>query len=229
MMANLSNVGLIFTSPAAVARKVGERPDWKVPLVVLILLSVVFSYALQLTPYQAEYQRDMLEKYKRESGRDIDINAVTRPTTGKTIAAVVGATVMTLLFTVVAAAVLNGAAMLVGGTAGFVKMLSFFAYAMVIDGAGNLVRIPLMIAKKSIDVRLSLGAFAPNVRLESPTGLLLGSTDIFSLWCLVATAIGFSVLTGLGRKKSAAIVVVLYVILVLLQIGASYLTTRAMS
>jgi hypothetical protein len=229
MMASLSNVGLIFTSPARVAKNVAERPDWKVPLLVLILLSVVFSYALHLTPYQAEYQREMLEKYKRDSGRDIDIDAATKPSTGKTIAGIAGAAVMTVLFTVVAAAVLNGAAMLVGGTAGFVKMLSFLGYAMIIDNAGNLVRIPLMIAKKSIDVRMSLGAFAPNVRLESPAGLLMGSTDIFSLWSLVAAVIGFSVLTGLGRKKSAAIVVALYVILVLLQVGTSFLTTRAMS
>lgn len=226
-MANLSNVGLIFTAPAKVARSVAERPEWKVPLLVLILLSVVFTYALH--PYQAEYQREMLEKYSRDTGREIDIDAVTRPSAGKTIAGLVGAVVVTLVFTLAAAAILNGIAMLVGGTAGFVKMFSFFAYAMIIVAAGNLVRIPLIMAKKSMDVRLSLAAFAPNVRLESPAGLLLGSTDIFSLWCLVASVIGFSALTGLGTKKSAAIVVALYVVLVLVQIGASLLTTRAIS
>jgi hypothetical protein len=220
---------LIFTGPARVARDVAEHPGWKVPLLVVVLLSLVFTYALQSTPYQAEYQRELLEKYRRDSGQEIDVDAVTRPSAGRTVMALAGSVVTTVLFTVVGAAILNGIAMLVGGTAGFVRMFSFFAYAMIIVSAGNLARIPLILAKKSIDVRLSLAAFAPNIRLESPAGLVLGSTDIFSLWCLVATAIGFSALTGLGTKKSAAIVVALYVRLVLLQVGTSVLTTRAIS
>jgi hypothetical protein len=228
-MADWSNVGLIFTGPARVAGSVGERPNWKIPVLVLVLLSAIFTYALHSSPYYLQYQREMVERFARDGGREIDTDALTRQTAGKTAAGLVGAVVMTVLFTLVGAAVLNGVAMLLGGTAGFARMFSFFAYAMIIVGAGNLLRIPLIAAKKSMDVRLSLAAFAPGVRLESPMGVLLGSTDIFALWCLVASAIGFSALTGLGSKKSAVVLVALYAILIALQVGASALTAKALS
>jgi hypothetical protein len=102
-------------------------------------------------------------------------------------------------------------------------MFSFFSYVMVIPAVGNLIKIPLILLKKSYDVRLSLGAFFPAVRAESPAGILLGSTDLFSIWAVAATVIGFGVLTQLGGRKSAAIVIGLYAAFVLILLGLGML------
>ncbi|MFZ1947654.1 MAG: Yip1 family protein [bacterium] len=225
-MRGLRNVWLVFTSPGAVARDVADRPDWKTPLAVLILASVVFTLAMY--SYQMEYQREVLERWQKETGTQIDIDSAVKPSTGRQVGSAVGGALAVALFTLVGAAVLNGVAMLAGGVAGFRKMFAFFAYALVIASAGNLLKIPLAIAKKSVDVRMSLAAFAPGLRLESPTAILLNSTDVFVVWSLVATVIGFAALTQLSTKKSAVIVVVMYAAFVLLEVGATALGARAM-
>jgi hypothetical protein len=227
-MSSIGNVGRIFSSPSGVALDIASTPDWKVPLVVVILLTVIFTAVLY--PFQLEYQRDMLEKFQKETGREMDIDALTRPSMAKRVTGLVGAAVMVSLFVLVASAILNGVAMLVGGSSGFTKMFSLLAYTMIIASAGNLVKVPLVMAKGSIDAaRLSLAAFAPGLRLESAAGLALSSTDVFAVWTVVATVIGFGALTGLGNKKSAVIVVGFYALFVLLQIGMALLTARAMA
>lgn len=225
-MTGIGNMGLIFSGPGRVAASVSERPDWKTPVAVIIVASIIMTLAV--LPYQTEARREMLEKYSKETGRDIDIDAALKPTVGGSISAAVGAVIATMLFVVAGAAILNGASMLAGGKAGFVRMFAFFSYAMIIPAAGNLIKIPLMVLKKTYDVRLSLAAFFPSVRTESSAGILLGSTDLFSIWVLVATIIGFGVLTQLGSKKSAAIVIALYVILVLILLGFGVLAARVM-
>jgi len=98
---------------------------------------------------------------------------------------------------------------------------------MIVGVAGSIVKIPLIVAKKSMDVRLSLAAFFPGVRIESPAGILLNSTDVFALWGAAVMAIGYAVLAQVGIKKSIAVIGSLYVVFVLLQLGAGVLMTAA--
>ena len=224
-MAGIRNVGLVFSSPSKVARSISDRSDWKTPLAVVVLVMVVFT--LVIYPYQAAYQRQMLEKLQKDTGREMDLDQLTKPTLAKRMFGVVGIAVATVLFAVIAGAVLNGISMLVGKSAGFARTLSLVSYGMIVAVAGSVVKIPLIVAKKSMDVRLSLAAFFPAVRIESPAGILLNSTDVFALWGVAVMAIGFAVLAQVGIKKSIAVVGGLYVVFVLLQVGLGVLMTAA--
>lgn len=224
-MAGIRNVGLVFSSPSKVARSISDRSDWKTPLAVVVLVMVVFT--LVIYPYQAAYQRQMLEKLQKDTGREMDLDQLTKPTLAKRVFGVVGIAVATVLFAVIAGAVLNGISMLVGKSAGFARTLSLVSYGMIVAVAGSVVKIPLIVAKKSMDVRLSLAAFFPAVRIESPAGILLNSTDVFALWGVAVMAIGFAVLAQVGIKKSIAVVGGLYVVFVLLQVGLGVLMTAA--
>lgn len=225
-MKGIENVGRIFSSPGRVAQSIAERPDWRTPVVVIVLASIVMTLAM--LPYQGEARREMLEKYAKDTGREIDIEDALKPTVGRSIGAVVGLLFLTGVFLVVGAAVLNGLSMLSGGKPGFGRMFAFFSYAMVIPAVGGLIKIPLVVLKKDPDVRLSLGAFFPSIQAQSSGGILLSSTDIFSIWALAASVIGFGVLTGLSRRKSAAIVIGLYVVLVMIWVVMGLATARLM-
>ncbi len=223
-MADLRNFGLIFSSPSAVARNLGEAPAWYLPLVVIILVTVIFTFSTQT--YQLEYQRQMLEKIKQHTGRDFDIEARLKPSAGKLAMSGMGAAVGVGFFLLVGAAILNGIAAVMGGRGGFRRMFTFYGYASLVTSLGSLIKIPLVFAKKSIDVRTSLAAFAPGVPFDSPVGILLGSTDIFSIWALVATIIGFNVLTELGMKKSIAVGIGLYALFVLFSVSMGVLRAK---
>jgi hypothetical protein len=100
-------------------------------------------------------------------------------------------------------------------------MLAFYAYASVIGAMGGIIKMPLVLAKESIDVRTSIAAFFPSVPFDSPVGVLLSNFDIFSIWTVVVVVIGYHVLTGIGIKKSAAIVVALWGVVVVVGVAGA--------
>jgi hypothetical protein len=123
---------------------------------------------------------------------------------------------------------LNGVAKLAGGSVGFKRMFAWMAGVGMISALGMVVKLPIVLAKGSIDVRTSLALLAPAVGVQTPLGVLLNSFDIFSIWAVVATVIGFAVLTGFNNKKSGYIVVGLWLLYVLILVGVTALSASLM-
>lgn len=83
-----------------------------------------------------------------------------------------------------------------------------------------------------------LGDYTPPLRGRFPVGLdlfllgvddpslylsvILHSTSIFLIWYLVVLSLGISTVTGLSRKRSAAIVMVMWCVAVGMALGAAY-------
>jgi hypothetical protein len=148
-------------------------------------------------------------------------------TTRRQVLSGVGGAVFSGIMILIIAAVLKGVASVAGGQVGFRRLFSFVSYSSVISALGSLIKVPLVQAKGSIDVRTSLAALAPSLDLRSPLAVVLGSFDIFIIWQVVALCFGFSVLSGFDIKKSSGIVVGLWAILMLIRIGLSSLSGLA--
>jgi hypothetical protein len=220
-MSRIRNLGLVFTSPGTVARSVAEDPHWLIPFVVVLAAILVVSLST-LEYQQREAQAAMMERV-RDTGTDTDDMPDVSGFMGvfMPVIAVGGLAVMILL----ASAILNGIASLAGGRIGFRKMLAYYSYASVITVVGSLIKVPLILAKGSMDVRISAAAFAPSVSLHDPLGAFLNWFDVFSIWMLVALTIGYGVLAGFKTKKSALIVFGLWGVVVALSVGATALRT----
>jgi hypothetical protein len=225
-MGRFSNLGLIFYRPSAVARSVNEKPDWVIPVILVLILGFVAVYASY--QYNVEYQKQVFEKVQRDRGTGLDPESYFKVTPAKRVyGGVIGGLGM-VLGVLVGAAILHGLALVVGGKSGFRKMFCLYAYAWIIPAVGGLVKLPLVIAKQSIDVRSSLALLTPGVAFDSPLGVMLNSVDLFYVWMLAATVIGYNILTGLGMKKSVAIVVGLYILFVAFSVSATLLRSRVM-
>lgn len=220
-MSRLANLGLILTSPTAVGRNVIEDPHWVIPLLVVLAVSCITTVATY--EYQAEFQREFVGEVILERDPDADLDSLFEVTAAKQVRAGVGAVVFGGIVILIFAAVLKGVASVAGGQVGFRRLFAFVSYSAVISALGSLIKVPLVLAKGSIDVRTSLAAFAPSMDLRSPAAVLLGSFDIFAIWQVVALCFGFSVLSGFGIKKSSGIVVGLWAVLVVIRIGLSLL------
>ena len=214
----------VFTSPSSAARGIAERPGWLVPLIIVLAVSFIFGFVTY--KYQVEMQREMLEKIQSERGVEIDIDARLAPTFAKkALSGVQTALFLGIFLILVPALVLNGVARVAGTSAGFKRMFAWMAAVGLISVLGMIVKMPIAMAKGSMDVRTSLALLAPSVSVHLPLGVLLNSFDIFSIWAVVATVIGFAVLTGLNNKKSALIVVGLWLVYVLVLVGFTALTS----
>jgi hypothetical protein len=224
-MKRLANLGLILTSPTAVGRNVIEDPHWVLPLVVVLAIS--FIATVTTYEYQVQFQREHMAEIIRERNPDADIDSIFESTTRGRMLAGVAAAVLGGVMILVSSAVLKGVASVAGGQVAFRKMFSFAAYSTVISALGSLVKIPLVFLKGSVDVRTSLAAFAPSLELRSTLAVFLSSFDIFTIWQVVALCFGYSVLSGLGLKKSSVIVVGLWVVLIVIRLGLSMLSGLA--
>jgi hypothetical protein len=172
-MSRVSNLGRILASPSSVARDVIRDPHWAIPLIVVMAVSC-FS-ALSTYQYQVKFQREQVGPIIKERNPDADIDSMFKATTrGHVISgvlAVVAVGVITLIFS----GVLKGAASVAGGQVGFRPMFAFVSYTMMVSAIGGIIKVPLILAKGSLDVRTSLAALAPALSMRSPLFVFLGS------------------------------------------------------
>jgi hypothetical protein len=223
-MGRLSNIWRIFYKPSAVAASVDERPAWLVPVIVILVLGFVAVYATY--EYNVAYQKQVFEKMQRDRGTGLDPESLFEMTPAKRFyGGAIGGLSM-VLGVLVGAAILHGVALVVGGKSSFRKVFCYYAYAWIIPAVGGLVKLPLVIARKSIDVRSSLAALTPGVAFDSPLGVMLNSADVFYIWMLVVTVFGYSILTGLGTKKSTAIVIGLYILFVVFSVSMTLMRSK---
>ncbi len=226
-MKRISNLGLVFTSPSALARNIAEDPHWLIPLILVLAVSFVaaFSTHKQALEFQRAWTEDIL---KRSGATDEEIDERFTTSLSSRLTAGAGSAVGFGIILVIAAALYKGIASILGGKIGFRKMFALQCHAALIVVAGLLVKVPLILAKNSIDVRTGIAALAPGVPLRSPLGTLLNQLDLFGVWSLVALCFGFSVLTGLSIKKSAGAVFALWAVFVVLMVGLAVLGSKFM-
>jgi hypothetical protein len=220
----LRNLGLIFTSPSQAAAQVADRPHWVLPLVILMVVAAVFT--LSTFKYQLQEQRQTIEEMLEERGMEMDEENMPEDSTAGRVLGGAGAAVMAGLAVLVGAAILNGFATLMGHEIGFRKMFAFYSHVGLIGALGMLVKIPIVLAKQDMDVRTSVLAFAPSIPLDSLAGVFLSNLDLFSIWSVVATVVGYDVLSGMGRRKSAYVVVGLWVLWMLVSVALYALRNR---
>lgn len=225
-MSRVSSLASIFASPGAVAREMAERPHWLIPLVIVLV--VTLGTSILTHEYQMEYQRPAVEKVLRDAGRsEEEIQSRFESTPGRKALGGVAAMAFVVIFMMlIPALILNGISTVAGEKAGFVKMFSFLTYASLILALGQLVRLPLILVKGSINVRTSVAAFIPSVTVESPLGTFLNSLDIFSIWMLVAVCVGFGVMARISMNKSTAIVVALWAAGIAILVGLAVLRSQ---
>ncbi|MCU0606239.1 MAG: hypothetical protein MUF78_02165 [Candidatus Edwardsbacteria bacterium] len=83
-------------------------------------------------------------------------------------------------------------------------MFTATAWAMMVNLPSSLVRVPLILAQETIKVQTSLALILPPEMEESFIYRLLAQVDVFTLWMLFVMATGYSVFTGLDRRRSYA-------------------------
>lgn len=103
-------------------------------------------------------------------------------------------------FFVTALAMLVGSFML-GERARFKQIFSVALYGTFIFAVGKLVVAPLALAKGTILFSISLGILAPEADPKNWLYLLLTKIELFNIWEIIATGIGFSAVYNLPRNK----------------------------
>jgi len=186
----------VFYKPSAFFDQLKDRPKVLIPYIVFaILLFVFFALAVDIV-YDMQVNSPQFQAQMQGQPLTPQIEQIMK------YQILIGGPVVILLVPLVAALLgLFWGNFVFAGKAHFKQLLSVMLYGEIIYGLGMMVVLPMVLAKKSILVSLSLGVLAASQGPDSILYLALSKIDLFLIWELIAIGIGLSIVYGIPRNK----------------------------
>jgi hypothetical protein len=211
-------LALLFSNPTALFESLKRKSSWLPPLILLILISIIIGLIVQ--PYiMQSVKRDTTaflssipnlpegtidktnESFDKAAQSGFAKNLLTGVLNGLLIHGLFFFIVVTVLFLV--------GAIFFGGTAKYIKVMSLYSWIMPIWVVGMIVAAPLMIAKGTYGISLSLAVMVVH-DVTSPLFFLMKNLNLFTIWAVILLGIGFSIIYGVSRAKGVVIMLVLW-------------------
>jgi len=192
---NVSFGGLwqVFTGPTAFFERLKKEPRILVPWVVIGVICFLFFWFN--ADMFVEFQKRVIAERNPEQAAQI-------PDMALKISIVAGGVLAMLLAPLVTSALaFFWGNVVFAGKARFKQVLSVTLYAGVVFALGFLILWPMMVAKQSMAVSLSLAVFAVDQPIQSFTYVALSKIGLFYIWEFVVASIGFSTIYGFPRSK----------------------------
>ena len=205
----------VFTSPRQTFESVDRKPDWLVPFVIILVVSLAFTLALRpiMLEEQFEKQREaMLERGMSESQVDEQLQK------GQKIAQItapIGALVASALSLLIVAAVLLFCGNVVmGGEAKFKKVFAVNTWASLIGVLGIIIKAPFIWQKQTIQIHFGLAAFLSEDQAKTFLYKVFANVELFTIWGLIVLGIGLAVIYKWTTQRALTLVFVLWLIYV---------------
>ncbi|MBI4722829.1 MAG: YIP1 family protein [Candidatus Stahlbacteria bacterium] len=211
------NLLRIFYSPMEVFKDIGEKPAWIWAFFVLLVISLAFTAGLVPTVIRPEAIEKMQEAMSTGASSEHLTQAMKFITgTRFYIISLLGVCFSTAISILFQAGIFLCLLLLLAKQISFKHLLSLTVYTKLVTLPGLVLKFPLALAKKSIDVHTDLLLFTPFVKPETFIYRFLANFDFFMLWSLLLFAVGISEITKLDRKKSYFIVFLLWGIFIII-------------
>ncbi len=219
-------IGVLF-SPKRTFEDIAQKPSWVAPILLLTVIGLAMNVFLANKPDWRSFSEEQLMSSPR--GQQIPPDqkelAIERGAKGNQIFCYVRGVVGTPFLALFLALIYWGAYALIGGARlTFGKSFAVIAYAMLPGGIRELLGIPILLLKDPSTLGNPYNFVGSNpgayMSTSDPKWLnaLASSFDVFIIWSVVLTAIGFHCMDPkkVSMSKSAGIVVGVYVFFTLL-------------
>jgi hypothetical protein len=225
-------IGVIF-SPDATFASIARRPDWVVPLVLLLLVSLAAGFIMAPHIDFGAAARESMEQNKNATPEQIEKAVRISGSIGKVLTYI--SPVLSLIGLLVISGVVLLAFRIFGGEGDFKGAFSVTCYASIPTIIKSVVTLIIVMAKGGMIpaqalatlVRSNLG-FLVDYKTNPMAFALLSSFDIFSVWFLALMIIGFSYVARVSKVKAAVTIISLWILVLLLKlIGPALQSLRA--
>lgn len=212
----------VFFSPGQTFASIARKPDWLVPLIIILIVSIASAIVIAQRVDFGAMVRQQMEQRKDLSPDQIERGA--RIAGGVSKAIVYFSPLIAIATYIIIAAVLLLASRLFGGEGGFKQAFSMTVYAWFPDLVKGIILTIVVLSKGHLDpmqlataVRSNLG-FLVDAKAQPMSFALLSSIDLFTIWTVALFVIGFAAFSRLSKARAATIVVGLWVVTVLFKL-----------
>lgn len=219
-MGALQRIIGVFTQPQKVFEYLRARPEFWVPIIITIVISVASSFLLYDIALDETIQNFEQQENIPDERRDMIIDSIESRRTGAwRYASIFFFPIIRTfgIFALVALAFWFVGNVVLGGKARFKQIFSAFAYSyLIVAIAGIIVKLPLMLSKETVKIHTSLALFMPQEASQSALYRFLDSFDVFTIWMLIVFAIGFGIIYRFSQMKAYMGVFVTWLLYVLI-------------
>lgn len=205
-MSILSSVINIYLAPSKVFKTVKDFKLKKalIPLLILVVIGLISYWAIQ--DLADDYGYEKAVSYIENMDRLTDeqkVEQITKiedrmdgPQITSWVASALGGPITVFFMALVALIVGNT---FMGGAAKYGQLVNITAWAYMISILENIVKIPLMLSKWSLEVYTGLGVLGISEK-GSFINSLFASIDIFAIWRIVLIAVGMAIIYNKKNK-----------------------------
>jgi Yip1-like protein len=190
----------VFFSPKATFEDINRKPDWLVPLILLVVLTLIMFYVYFMRVDVRGLMVDQFQRADRPMPSEAQLDSIVKGTTiFYYVAALLFPPIIALASSGILFAITN---FVFGAETTFKKVFSVRLYADMTFAIKILLTIPLLFAKQVTELGdptdLVMSNMAWLFPAEAKMAHAFGKTlDIFWLWYIVVVAIG---LVGVSKK-----------------------------
>lgn len=202
----------IFFSPRNYFLRLKERPEFIIPLIIILVFTLLQSYVATRYTKVSEIIKRMEERgAPREQIERVE-EFMRRPT--RIIIGLVSALIVTIIFLLIISLIFNFSLPLLGSEGNFVKTFATVCGAGLVTAFGSLIRSIIIILRQSPFVTTSLALFLPTEK-----GLLfnfLSRFDFFTIWQIILIAFGLKIVFDIKGNKSYYLVIGIWLLWVII-------------
>ncbi|HWR81720.1 MAG TPA: YIP1 family protein [Candidatus Deferrimicrobium sp.] len=186
----------VFYMPSAFFAELKDHPKILIPyMVIAVLLFCFFAITADII-YNMQVSSPQFQELMRRAGMTPQMERSMR------YQILIGGPIVRLLAPLIAAVLgMFWGNFVFAGKTRFKQLLSVMLYGEIIYRLGMIAVLPLVLAKKSMLVSLSLGVLAASQGQGSILYLALSKIDLFLIWEIIAIGIGLSITYGVPRNK----------------------------
>jgi len=215
----------IFSNPKPVFENIRIYPDWLIPVLIAIVLTIIFSFFTQ--DLMLEFQKEALyentlvpEEFKDAAIEELENKSDMR----KNIETIGGSIVnIFLVYLIGSGAFLLFGNFFLGGQAKFKQVFSMISWVGLIGSLELMVKLPMMLAKGSMHVYTSLAVLMDLADKKTVLFQLLNAFDVFTVWKIILWSIGMNAIYNFTKTKGYIASISLYSIYLAISIGLSQL------
>jgi hypothetical protein len=222
-----------FVAPSKTFTDILRKSSWWGPLLILIVVSILFSFAVQTKVGWEKVFENNLHQSPKQEERFAQMPANQAATTKAISVKITGVVayiywVIALIFTAIISLLLWATVNFgFGGTSKYGQIFAVYMYANLVMNVKYLLAVISLFAGLAPDSFLMQNPVGTNIGFylssDAPKWLMTfcSHLDVFEIWALILAVIGVAIVAKISRGKAAIAVVGWWLLIVLIFTGAA--------